>query len=354
MDYAGIDYLTLRFGSCSSPQNVIEFVLVLDADLFTHDKGRYGYSDAFHHGNINVYYGGRPEMGICGEMSGQGCKEFVTQRDDDLALPKLLHCLSEEDAVTRIDIAFDDRDSRVLDFQVLKEKIDKGEVRTKLRNRYEAIDNGGETGHTLYIGSRDSNYYVRIYDKAAEQKQHENHWIRVEQVFRHEEANRFVQYWLKEAATYESIEDKFQCLFKLAAGVLINKFAFVVRKESNSCRSVVCDWWRSFLSDTPPVRIPRATVSPAVERAKKWLEKSVAPTLGALMLILGEEWTCKFLWRSLSMCGFAKSRFHVLSDLWKAAGKEPAYEWDSTVMASFLLALAEEIERKNEKKEGKK
>lgn len=104
MDYAGIDFLSIRLRSYSSAANVICNFLGLDEGSFILVKGRYGYKQAYQHGNIHVYFNGREEIGFCVEMSGRGCREYISYCDDDYALIKLLACLNKEDAVTRIDV----------------------------------------------------------------------------------------------------------------------------------------------------------------------------------------------------------------------------------------------------------
>lgn len=76
--------------------------------------------------------------------------------------------------VTRIDLAIDWPKQMYL--RALKGAADMGEIVTRARD-WNLIE--GRTGTTLYVGSRESEKFLRIYDKAAETKT-EGTWFRIE------------------------------------------------------------------------------------------------------------------------------------------------------------------------------
>lgn len=76
--------------------------------------------------------------------------------------------------VTRIDIAIDVYHEMYL--RSMKAAADQGEIVTRAQD-WPLIE--GRTGSTLYVGSRTSEKFLRIYDKAAEQKA-EGPWYRIE------------------------------------------------------------------------------------------------------------------------------------------------------------------------------
>jgi hypothetical protein len=76
--------------------------------------------------------------------------------------------------VTRIDLAIDS--PRWLDLAFMKQLLDQNEAVTKARD-WNLIT--GRSGQTLYVGSRTSEKFLRIYDKAAEQRV-DGHWYRIE------------------------------------------------------------------------------------------------------------------------------------------------------------------------------
>lgn len=76
--------------------------------------------------------------------------------------------------VTRIDIAIDT--PRWLDLEGYKNALDRGQAETRARD-WNLIT--GRKGQTLYVGSRTSEKFLRIYDKAAEQGT-DSTWYRIE------------------------------------------------------------------------------------------------------------------------------------------------------------------------------
>jgi hypothetical protein len=76
--------------------------------------------------------------------------------------------------ITRIDIAIDWPD--IMPLSLLKEHLDEGKAVTKARDWNLIV---GRTGRTLYVGSRTSEKFLRIYDKAAESGS-DGLWYRIE------------------------------------------------------------------------------------------------------------------------------------------------------------------------------
>lgn len=77
-------------------------------------------------------------------------------------------------SVSRIDIAIDIPEH--LDLKAYKAALDEGAAVTRARDWNLIV---GRTGQTLYVGSRTSEKFLRIYDKAAEQNT-EGPWFRIE------------------------------------------------------------------------------------------------------------------------------------------------------------------------------
>lgn len=90
---------------------------------------------------------------------------------------------------TRLDIAYDDF-TGILDIRKLKELRDSGRYTSLLRVNSEIRSSKKiEDGLTVSFGSSKSNVYIRFYDKAAEQKMPEKHWVRAEIQLRNENAD---------------------------------------------------------------------------------------------------------------------------------------------------------------------
>lgn len=100
------DWLTFTSHS-DTPEKIIEF-MGLDGIEFTNIHGFYGYNHRYYYSGISIHFGGREEMGVCLEMSGEGCRVFETFGNGDWeSLFKRL-ISSKDYNITRLDVAFDD------------------------------------------------------------------------------------------------------------------------------------------------------------------------------------------------------------------------------------------------------
>ena len=134
------------------------------------------------------------------------------------------------------------------------------------------------SGSTVYIGAESSDFRVRVYDKALEQGI-DDHWVRVELVMRHENANAFVA----QLTNSETVG-------KLAAQVINDKLAFIDRDDSNITRCTVCDWWIKFVDELEAVRlVAREVVQHSVDRISEWVSAQVGPSLAILLRTMGEN-----------------------------------------------------------------
>lgn len=124
--------------------------------------------------------GQRPEQKMLITMSG---KDLQRMRDMGLTETELLKDVAGITGmkVTRLDVALDTTDTR-LSPQEAKKDFGNGKFETRARSVHEIkkTGKGGEyEGHTVYVGSRQSEQFLRIYDKAKEQGT-EGHLTRVE------------------------------------------------------------------------------------------------------------------------------------------------------------------------------
>jgi hypothetical protein len=96
----------------------------------------------------------------------------------------------------RIDVAFDDREG-VVDIPTLHQAVLKGQCVSRFRKfrliTGGDIDSGADEGQTLALGSRQSDSYLRIYDKTAEQRakghEVEGQWVRYEMEWKDQRAH---------------------------------------------------------------------------------------------------------------------------------------------------------------------
>ncbi len=122
----------------------------------------------------------RPEQRLMVTLTG---KDLEHMRELGLTDAGLIDWIHDIPGIkfTRVDLAIDTNDTRISPHGIADDWR-KGRVETKARKMSEitsANDNGDYAGHTVYIGSRTSEQFLRVYDKAAEQET-DNHLTRIE------------------------------------------------------------------------------------------------------------------------------------------------------------------------------
>ena len=234
-----IDWLTVT----SKTLDVDDFkkLLGMDSCPWMTTKGYYGYRHREYYECISIHYDGTKDMGVCLEMSGQGCRAFesVGAGDFEIFFSKILE---EEDLrVTRLDIAFDDH-TGILDInQIVSDTEDLKCVVTPFRSWCTTCSNKGKS---VDIGSKTSSVLIRIYDKAAERgfKDSDMHWVRVEMQLRDSRAFEFLKIPL-------TIGESF-------LNVLCNYLCYVTPgKDTNKSRWELRDYWANLLENAYAISI---------------------------------------------------------------------------------------------------
>lgn len=276
-----IDWITFTSKAWSVEQLKCEMGLA-DQDWTLAEYGRYGYKRREVFNGVSILYDGRlneagqDEMGVCVEVSGQGCRALETY--GGISWIVFLAFLMEdcnEFKITRLDLAYDDH-TGVLDKLRLKIDTDEGNYRSKFRTweiRY------GSKGFSIYHGSKQSQVMIRIYDKAAERGLLDGtHWIRVEIQLREDNAPECVKAYL----------DKHN-LGAVLGGVLATYLVYCEdSNDSNKSRWPVADYWNELIRDAQRIRI---AATPGVEynifRLEAWLRDTAGGGLSTWIQIFG-------------------------------------------------------------------
>lgn len=198
------DWLTFTTKIHSLPDVVA--LLGLTDLKFENMRGRYCYQDRINYGGINIMYNGREDMGICVEMSGQGCRDFETYGNGDYQtiFDLITECWNvdvdkREMNITRLDVAYDDYIG-LLDMNYLIYSVQRLDFVSRCKRAGCHWDN--VLGCTVYHGSeRQSSVYIRIYDKLTEQtlvKKNSidpsiSHWVRCELQMKDDSARGFIK-----------------------------------------------------------------------------------------------------------------------------------------------------------------
>jgi len=137
----------------------------------------HGYKLARQHpfGHIVMSHPGRPEMGVHVMMTGQAMHKLNEGGYDTISL--VPWCIEQDARITRLDLAIDVHEEPVDIIGLTRCKQVKGEEGSA--KKWNLIT-GSDNGVTLYIGSRKSEKFMRIYNKAAEMSLEGVMWSRFE------------------------------------------------------------------------------------------------------------------------------------------------------------------------------
>lgn len=265
------------------------------------ETGRHGYNRSMSIQNyINIYYNEVKfnefdednidkldrivKMGVHFEFSGQGCR-ILEQEKNWLDWFEILDNMAVR--YSRLDIALDDFQG-LLDFDVLEEKIKKGEVISLSRTRNidssldfkkaEKLDNNGNSkGKTIYFGNRQSLMMIRFYDKKREQEEKKiscpySFWQRYEIVLKREKATDFIN-------KLKSGVDFAELYLKVLAGLI----RFVDRgADKNKARWKTSEFWSDFIKGSEGVKLKSKNLDPSLDKTIKWIDESVMTSLQLL------------------------------------------------------------------------
>lgn len=247
------------------------------------DRGLMGYSRQRVWGTIRELWAGQPGMGRHFEIPGSGCRQLEAAGVVE-DWPGFLAYLAQMGAhFSRVDVALDDR-AGYLDLAVVEAHLREGlcttrwrQARTLSKFGIGRSTDGGELGHTVYVGSAQSDVMVRFYDKAAEKGEKDGHWVRCEVQFRDERAESVVSYIVGAGVG-------------AVVGVLRGYLEFRTRGvDSNKSRWGLASWWASFVGAASRARLEVRKVAPTLDRVYAWLRRQVAPTLAMLAVYRGGD-----------------------------------------------------------------
>jgi putative DNA relaxase len=205
--------------------------------------------------------------------------------------------LAKQGHFGRIDVALDDR-SGVIDVDRIYASVVAGHCVSHFRKSQLIagldLGSGADTGKTLCMGSRQSDTYLRIYDKAAEQrakdKPVEGTWVRWEMEWKDERAHAVG------LALSVLDQERFQ---KYIVGVFRTAVDFrdCTRADDPKDRyhAPLLAWWTVLTEGMSRAKLEIAKAVKKIEDVKRWAESSLSPMLGLLCAHpeAGERWLVK-------------------------------------------------------------
>lgn len=253
-------------------------------------------------------------QGFCISFSGRGIDfyiEHMRKKFPDYSVKKMLASffkLEFDDInvkcnVSRIDIATDDitysdkAGKALLDLDVITEAILKCEftspfaIKRKLKKFSVTFDHSqraklcGLEGDTIYLGSRRSNTYLRIYDKLVESTvnnipidENITHWVRFEMEFKDCNAMSVAEHMVSFS------ESDFNVWYSEVVNSYIRFIDVTENNISNYSRCPSKDWWREFVGTVAKTRLYHIKPSDnAFDRSLRWQKKTVFPSVAALL-----------------------------------------------------------------------
>lgn len=285
-----VDWISCTFQVRASFEEVKQFLGLGELEMEHHNWGRDTFREHLRFSNIIIQRKGDFTYQL--SLSGQGCREFETITSlDMISLIAMLKEHTEKCTFTRIDIAIDDFAKR-FNVDMVKDYLNEGLFVSRLRDweertkkRREQVDEyHGRTIKTmdsLYIGSMKSRLSINIYDKKLEREAKGqqtdgswDEWTRTELRTKKEYADQIADMILLHE--YD--------LGKVAFGILNEKLKFVTRnsKRKNMRDRPTVQWWARFVGEVDKLKFNLEAPERTIERSKKWVERSVAPSLAAI------------------------------------------------------------------------
>lgn len=274
-------------------------------------KGGFGYRKSLRHmyENIIVYFDGNDNMGIHIRISGGSVGYVVNQflgtftcdtpfgtaydvgeYDTSNVVPLLFEKIFEVGHFTRIDLAVDDVGCKYYSVFDVFEMLNKGMVVSKFRQWKNVKGNTFTSdclGHTVYFGSRESDVFLRVYEKGLEQKIPVA-WVRWELEIKHEKADVVARQIVAR-----------QDFGSITIGILSAYLRFINLDNIRRSRCSVHSVWANFINDVEKLRLTLTKKEKTVEEKEDWIKKQCMPTIAGLIVAKGGD--ISFLREKLEM-----------------------------------------------------
>lgn len=175
--YVTVDWLAVTFKE--DRKDVHEFCrLYASSATLVPETAHHGYSastrDAM--GVVQSWNTDRPEMGLHVVFAGSALQNLQQRASVDM-VQLVKEAVNAGGRVSRLDLAKDAKDVDIrleAVYQAITQDENEGLART-----YSRIQSN-KGGYTIYVGSRQSERFIRLYDKAVEQGEEGGQWKRLE------------------------------------------------------------------------------------------------------------------------------------------------------------------------------
>jgi len=271
-------------------QTIVSDFLQLDPNEFARMQvGLRGYPNRVQRGHVQILWSDDHDRPVKTLISGQGMDEIGVDglellrhvlRWNDGALKSVKTCVSQ------IHLALDDR-SGFVSAGLIDDCILSGCLVTRLRKARKIVgyelgsDLPQYAGETWYVGSFNGDRLVRLYDKQAERiaagEDDPGPWYRFEVQARRKCADVLARTLAREGLGG-------------SGGILRGIIDFREQDNNQQDRRTPFSWWMTFCDGLVPIRTGVKKVAQTLEKACRWLERSVSRRLAEVRAILGDRW----------------------------------------------------------------
>lgn len=304
-----IDWIAFTSTIISEVSEMISFLGYSGSDFMPLPKGANGYKKMYRleGAPISILSDGNEDMGIHVIISGTAIpdllehfkasilqdtpfgKDVIGLSDlDNTVMIEFLQQVRSIGWLTRFDLAVDDLGAQYFTLDDLKGFLDRQEVVSKFRIYKDILEStftNEKTGHTIYFGSRRSEVMLRVYDKqleqnqkAAEEEELQEPWVRWEIELKNERANIAVDFLIRKKQLGEIIME-----------ILNNYVRVIVNDDSNRSRCSAHPLWERFVGMVGKLRLYVASVEKTIKDKKRWLIKQCLPTLVGVVIADGSS-----------------------------------------------------------------
>lgn len=337
-----LDYLRLTFFD-TTPEIIMRHVLSIEKEYFVYEENkRHGFDGIYSCGRIQLYVSEKPEQGTMLELSGQGLLEMesilkeksafllyheiftlnewlITITNPDYYLK---HGLFTRYNCSRLDIAIDEmfKETGNYDLHDIKFKKDYADgvlIGTKLRSSrdIESYWQDKPLGLTLYFGSSNGNFLLRMYEKAKERAQKENRDLE-DVLLDYGVVNRYEMQVREEYAEEAFNQLSYgHTLDQFAIDLLLSKISVFeeVVNESGNISYAYCKNFYDVFGNFKHIKINGKTNETDIERSMKWIVLQVSGTLAMLQEIFGKQWLFDWLNKIMDEIIFSEKQQKIIN-----------------------------------------
>jgi len=199
---------------------------------------------------------------------------------------------------TRIDLALDDRTGHATVSHVIAAADAAQAVMrwstydAKRQCSYKGQDH--IRGEMVTFGSRQSQSYLRVYDKRIEAQVKgevvDGPWVRWELEFKKERAQLCVNLF-----AHLPLDEWRECTVGLLKSCISFRDTTADAPAWERCRSSELPWWKALTEDFKRCRFHVETTDRKLEEVLAWFSKAMGPTIAALYCAAGPEWVAKVI-----------------------------------------------------------